>query len=64
MKTEKNEMKFDAQGASLQSTSPLVCGKGTVPGQQIGLYSKADNNEVRQVVKILNPDRNNMESRG
>lgn len=64
MKTEKNEMKFDAQGASLQSTSPLVSGKGTVPGQQIGLYSKADNNEVRQVVKILNPDRNSMESRG
>ena len=30
--------------------------KGTVPGQQIGLYGNADKRDVRQVVKILNPD--------
>lgn len=29
--------------------------KGTVPGQQIGLYGNADKRDVRQVVKILNP---------
>lgn len=34
------------------------------PGQQIGLYSKADKKDVRQMVKILNPDKNSMESRG
>ena len=32
--------------------------KGTVPGQQIGLYGNADKRDVRQVVKILNPDKN------
>lgn len=31
--------------------------KGTVPGQQIGLYGNADKKDVRQVVKILNPDK-------
>lgn len=31
--------------------------KGTVPGQQIGLYGNADKRDVRQVVKILNPDK-------
>ena len=36
--------------------------KGTVPGQQIGLYGNADKRDVRQVVKILNPDKNSMES--
>lgn len=64
MKTEKNEMMQGTQGAPSQSTKPLANGKGTVPGQQIGHYSKADNNEVRQVVKILNPDMSSMESRG
>ncbi|WP_296121830.1 hypothetical protein [uncultured Bacteroides sp.] len=38
--------------------------KETVPGQQIGLYGDADKKDVRQVVKILNPDKNSMESRG
>lgn len=38
--------------------------KGTVPGQQIGLYGNADKRDVRQVVKILNPDKNSMKSRG
>lgn len=37
--------------------------KGTVPGQQIGLYGNADKRDVRQVVKILNPDKNSMEQR-
>ena len=64
MKTEEKKMMQDAQGASIQSTKSLASGKGTVPGQQIGHYSKADNNEVRQVVKILNPDMSSMESRG
>lgn len=64
MKTEKNEMKVNAQGASPQSVKPLANEKGIVPGQQIGLYSKANKKEVRQVVEILNPDMSSMESRG
>jgi hypothetical protein len=38
--------------------------KEMLPGQQIGLYGKADKKDVRQMVKILNPDKNSMESRG
>ena len=38
--------------------------KETLPGQQIGLYGKADKKDVRQMVKILNPDKHSMESRG
>lgn len=64
MKTVKNEKKVDAIEASLQSPKPLANEKGIVPGQQIGLYSKANKKEVRQVVKILNPDMSSMESRG
>lgn len=64
MKTGKNKMMQDAPHASSQPMKAWTSGKGTVPGQQIGLYGKADNNEVRQVVKILNPDMGSMESRG
>ena len=64
MKTEKNEKKVNTQEASPQSAKPLANEKGIVPGQQIGLYSKANHKEIRQVVKILNPDMNSMESRG
>lgn len=65
MNTKKQKKEEnDAHGASLQSEEALINEKGTVPGQQIGLYSKANNKEVRQVVKILNPDKNSLESRG
>lgn len=64
MNTKKKKEGNDAQGASLHSEEALINEKGTVPGQQIGLYSKANNKEVRQVVKILNPDKNSLESRG
>lgn len=51
--------------ASLPSEEPMKNEKEeTVPGQQIGLYSEADSKEVCQVVDILNPDKNSMESRG
>ena len=39
-------------------------GKETVPGQQIGLYGKAGRKDVRQMVKMLNPGKHSMESRG
>lgn len=55
----------DAMSASLPSEEPMTNEKEeTVPGQQIGLYSEADSKEVCQVVDILNPDKNSMESRG
>lgn len=38
--------------------------KEMLPGQQIGLYGKDDKKDVKQMVKILNPDKNSMESRG
>lgn len=38
--------------------------KGTLPGQQIGLYNNAEKNDVSQAVQILNPDTNSMKSRG
>lgn len=60
----KKKVEHDAQGVSLQSEEALINEKGTVPGQQIGAYSKVDQKEVRQVVKILNPDKNSLESRG
>lgn len=63
MNTDKKK-EPDAANASLQSDERLTDEKGTVPGQQIGLYSKANHKEVRQVVQILNPDKNSMESRG
>ncbi|NVK93139.1 hypothetical protein HU824_07990 [Bacteroides sp. L10-4] len=39
--------------------------KGTVPGQQIGLYSKADNRDVKQMVRMLNsPEEQSQKDRG
>nr|WP_302829963.1 hypothetical protein [uncultured Bacteroides sp.] len=64
MNTKKKNEENAAQEATLRSEEALINEKGTVPGQQIGLYSKANNKEVRQVVKILNPDKNSLESRG
>lgn len=63
MNTDKKK-EHDAANASPQAEKQPAEEKGTVPGQQIGLYSKADNKEVRQVVRILNPDESSMESRG
>lgn len=63
MNTKKSEVN-DTLGVSSRPEETLINEKGTVPGQQIGLYSKVNNKEVRQVVKILNPDKNSLESRG
>lgn len=39
--------------------------KKAVPGQQIGLYSKADNRNVKQMVEMLNsPEEQNQKDRG
>ncbi|WP_276858544.1 hypothetical protein [Bacteroides fluxus] len=38
--------------------------KGTLPGQQIGLYNNAEKKDVSQAVLMLNPDTNSMKSRG
>ncbi|WP_018667949.1 hypothetical protein [Bacteroides gallinarum] len=63
------EKKKEECGAPHAAPSPeQVLEKGneaeTVPGQQIGLYGKADKKDVRRMVKILNPDKDSMESRG
>ena len=64
MNTKKKMVEHSTRGVSLRSEEALINEKGTVPGQQIGIYSKASQKEVRQVVKMLNPDKNSLESRG
>lgn len=64
MDREKKIEGYDAHNVSSRPEQPLKDEKGTVPGQQIGLYGKANKKDVRQVVKILNPDVDSMESRG
>ncbi|MCD8183603.1 MAG: hypothetical protein LUE99_11575, partial [Bacteroides sp.] len=63
MMTDNKKVKCDTS-VSTHSEEVLENGKETVPGQQIGLYGEADKKNVEQVVKILNPDKNSMESRG
>lgn len=63
MITDEKKVKYDTSVSS-HSGEALENGKETVPGQQIGLYGKADEKNVDQVVKILNPDKHSMESRG
>ena len=36
----------------------------TLPGRQLGLYSKVDKNDVRNMVSEINPDKNSLGSRG
>ena len=36
----------------------------TLPGRQLGLYSKVDKQEVRNMVSEINPDKNSLGSRG
>ena len=60
MNTDKKAWHIDPKVSLSQAEQEM----GTVPGQQIGLYGNADKRDVRQVVKILNPDKNSMESRG
>lgn len=67
----KNDKKkaCDAPDASPATGRPINGdGKGksktTVPGQQIGLYGKAGKKDVSQMVKMLNPGKHSMESRG
>ena len=36
----------------------------TLPGRQLGLYSKVDKKEVRNMVSEINPDKNSLGSRG
>ena len=36
----------------------------TLPGRQLGLYSKVDKKEVRKMVSEINPDKNSLGSRG
>lgn len=38
--------------------------EGTLPGRQLGLYSKVDKKEVRNMVSEINPDKNSVGSRG
>ena len=38
--------------------------KTSVPGQQIGLYCKADGKDLRQMLRTLNPGKHSMDSRG
>lgn len=66
MNQEEKKKEHDSQHGSLQSkqVSANENENETAPGLQIGLYGKADKKDVRQMVKILNPDKNSMESRG
>lgn len=57
------KQEYDATNASLPSESRTTEEKETVPGEQIGLYSEPDGKEINQVVNILNPDKNSLESR-
>lgn len=65
MKQEKKNKECDAIGTSLTPEQPANGNvKETVPGQQIGLYGNADKKDVSQMVKMLNPGKHSMESRG
>ncbi|MDE6347848.1 MAG: hypothetical protein K2L60_04120 [Bacteroides sp.] len=60
-----NKKVSDAREASCRSEEPLRNEKETVPGQQIGLYSKADKQDVRQMVRMLNsPEEQSQKDRG
>lgn len=65
MNQEKKKKECDTLNASPFPEQPVNENeKETLPGQQIGLYGKADKKDVRQMVRILNPDKHSMESRG
>ena len=38
--------------------------EGRLPGRQLGLYTKIDKKEVRNMVSEINPDKNSLDSRG
>lgn len=38
--------------------------EGRLPGRQLGLYTKIDKTEVRNMVSEINPDKNSFNSRG
>lgn len=59
-----NKKENAGKSASIQTENLLTDEKETVPGQQIGLYNEADQVDVCQSVRLLNPDDNSMESRG
>ena len=61
MNQEKKKKECDTLNASISPEQPVNENeKETLPGQQIGLYGKADKKDVRQMVKILNPDKHSM----
>ena len=65
MNQEKKKKECDILNVSISPEQPVNENeKETLPGQQIGLYGKADKKDVRQMVKILNPDKHSMEIRG
>lgn len=57
------KQEYDATNAPLPSEPQSTEEKETTPGEQIGLYSEPDGKEINQVVNILNPDKNSLESR-
>lgn len=46
------------------TAKPLKDAKHSLPGQQIGLYGGDEKQDVKDMVKKLNPDTHSMESRG
>ena len=38
--------------------------EGRLPGRQLGVYTKIDQKEVRNMVSEINPDKNSLDSRG
>ena len=49
---------------ALENKSKIQKSEETLPGRQLGLYSKVDKKEVRNMVSEINPDKNSLGSRG
>lgn len=49
---------------SKATVQPLKNAKHSLPGQQIGLYGGDEKQDVKDMVKTLNPDSQSMKSRG
>ena len=56
---DKKEEKTLEEKSKIQTNA-----EGTLPGRQLGLYSKVDKKEVRTMVSEINPDKNSLGSRG
>ena len=56
---DKKEEKTLKEKSKIQTNA-----EETLPGRKLGLYSKVDKKEVRNMVSEINPDKNSLGSRG